>query len=164
MKKSFFLIACVIAVRCSSFAQCPDFLFTKMVRNADFCYDRISVIDEYLSKNDVPIDSVFAVRKGDFDILFFERYCYGESVLGGYIFAHEAIISKVKDGYIVESYFVSFDWKEPPLSLPVQISKKKMKLGEKIKVERLEFKTLNESGVNLLDKRCSLIIPHGAIN
>lgn len=159
MKKSFTIITFVFILICDAYCQCSDFLFTKTKSNSDFIFERIANIDDYLLESDVSMDSVFETQNGVFDIIFFERYVYGESVLGHYAFFHEAIISKVYEGIITESYFVSYDWKEPPLSNPIQVSHKKLPIKREIKINEFDFKPLNELGINLLEDDCNIIIP-----
>ena len=164
MKKILLLCAALLALVASVEAQntaykISDFLYTKTIKNSDFIEDRITNIDKYLSTNDVPIDSVFATINGKYDIVYFERYFYGESVLGHNDFFHEAIISKVDDGHIIESYFVSYDWKEPPISYPMQISRKKLPIKHVIPVKELELKLIDAHGTNLIEEDCQIIIP-----
>ena len=140
--------------------QCKDFFFTKAIKNANFISDRIANIDDYLLTNNAIIDSVFATQNGAFDIVFFERYVYGESVWGDYSFFHEAIISRVSEGIILESFFVSYDWKEPPLSTPIQVSRKKIPIKATMKVNDFDFELLNDSGSNLIEDDCKIIVPN----
>ena len=168
MKKLLLLCAAVLTLATSAKAQetsCQhtDFRYTKTIRNSDFIYERIANIESYLSKGDNPIDSVFATVNGINDIVFFERYSYGYSVVGEYTFSHEAIISKVLDGNIIESYFVPFDWKEPPMSYQIQISRKKLPMEHVMHVKDFDFKMLNESGRNLIEDNCLIIIPDATI-
>ena len=151
-------IALLLSISCA-FCQNSDFYYTKTSRESNFIEDRLGNIDNYLIANDVPIDSAFATRSGIFDIVFFERYVYGESVLGDYTFSHEAIISKVYKGIIIESYFVSYDWKELPMSTPIQVSRKKLPIESVMNVNDFEFKLLNELGSNLIEDNCKIIIP-----
>lgn len=142
-----------------AYCQCQDFFFTKLIKDANFINDRIANVDDYLLANDVPIDSVFAIQNGAFDIVLFERYVYGESVLEDYSFFHEAIILKVYEGTIIESFFLSYDWKEPPMSTPIQVSHKKLPIERVMETSDFDFKLLNEFGHNLLEDDCKIIIP-----
>ena len=85
---------------------------------------------------------------------------YGESVWGDYSFFHEAIISRVSEGIILESFFVSYDWKEPPLSTPIQVSRKKIPIKATMKVNDFDFELLNDSGSNLIEDDCKIIVPN----
>lgn len=160
MKRFFTISTFVYVMMCSTYCQCSDFLITKIKANSDFINERIANINDYLLANNVPIDSVFATQNGIYDIIFFERYAYGESVWGDYSFFHEAIISKVYEGIIIESYFVSYDWKEPPMSTPIQVSHKKLPIERVMKTNDFDFKLLNEFGNNLLEDNCKIIIPN----
>ena len=77
MKRFLTLIITILQVY-STYSQCYDFFYTRTVRDADFIKERVDSIDEYINANEVPIDSVFATVNGVFDIVFFERYNYGE--------------------------------------------------------------------------------------
>lgn len=92
-------------------------------------------------------------------LFFFERYNYGNSIYGGYIFSHQAIISKVYQGNIVESYFVSYNWAEPPLSYPIQISRTKKPLEYIMDTKDFDFSSLHKGAVNLIHNDCKIIIP-----
>lgn len=164
MKNILLLFAVLFTLAANAEAQntsykTSDFLWTKTINNSDFIEDRITNIDRYLSTNDVPVDSVFATVNGKYDIVYFERYSYGESVWGHNDFFHEAIISKVYDGHIIESYFVSYDWKEPPMSCPMQVSLKKLPIKHMIPVKELEFRLIDAHGPNLIEEGCQIIIP-----
>lgn len=136
-----------------------DFFYTKINRDSDFIKERVENIDEYMKINSCPIDSVFAIINGEYDIVFFERYKYGNSIYGGYIFSHQAIISKVYKGNIVESYFVSYNWAEPPLSYPIQISRTKKTLEYIMDTKDFDFNFLHKDAVNLIQDDCKIIIP-----
>ena len=86
-------------------------------------------------------------------------YNYGNSIYGGYIFSHEAIISKIYQGNIVESYFVSYNWAEPPLSYPIQISRTKKPLEYIMDTKDFDFSSLHKDAVNLIHNDCKIIIP-----
>ena len=158
MKRFLTLITTILQVY-STYSQCYDFFYTRTVRDADFIKERVDSIDEYINANEVPIDSVFATVNGVFDIVFFERYNYGNSIYGGYIFSHQAIISKVYQGNIVESYFVSYNWAEPPLSYPIQISRTKKPLEYIMDTKDFDFSSLHKDAVNLIHNDCKIIIP-----
>ena len=102
---------------------------------------------------------MYKIAKRAFDIVLFERYVYGESVLENYSFFHEAIILKVYEGTIIESFFLSYDWKEPPMSTPIQVSHKKLPIERVMETSDFDFKLLNEFGHNLLEDDCKIIIP-----
>ena len=167
MKKLLLICTAILTLAASAKAQeasCQhtDFRYTKTINNSDFINERITNIDSYLS-GDFPIDSVFAIVNGKFDIVFFERYSYGYSVMGEYTFSHEVIISKVLDGKIVESYFVPLDWKEPPMHYQIQISRQKLPIEQVMRIKDFHFKPLDESGRNLLEDNCLIIIPDAAM-
>lgn len=159
MKKISITSILIFLLASCAYCQCEDFLYTRTIKHSDFAYDRIAKIDEYMLTNDALIDTIFATQEGTFDIVIFERYVYGMSVLGDYSFFHEAIISKIDKGEIVGSYFISFDWKEPPMSTPIQVSSKKLLLTRVINVSDLNFRLLNENGINLIEEDCHLVIP-----
>lgn len=155
-------MAVLFMMNCA-YSQHLDFFYTRTSKESNFIKDRLDNIDGYLSQNDVPIDSVFVTRNGNYDIFFFERFVYGESVLGDYSFFHEAIISKVYNGMIIESYFISYDWKEPPISTPIQISLKRLPINKVMKVSDFNFRLLNDFGSNLLEDDCKIIIPDNVV-
>lgn len=162
MKKIIITNILIFLLASSAYCQCADFLYTRTIKHSDFAYDRIAKIDEYMLTNDALIDTIFATQEGTFDIVIFERYVYGMSVLGDYSFFHEAIFSKIHEGEIVESYYISYDWKEPPMSTPIQASRKILPLKRVIDVKDLDFKLLNEYGINLIEEDCHLVIPESA--
>lgn len=164
MKRFLATIVILAATYCSYGQRCGhDFLYTKIIRNSDFIEERIRGIDEYMRANSVSIDSVFATTNGKYDIVFFEQYRYGSAIWGGYMFGHQAIISKVYKGNIVESYFVSYSWAEPPLSYPIQISHVEKPLEHIMEVKDFEFSFLHKDAVNLIEDDCKIIIPEEVV-
>ena len=79
------------------------------------------------------------------------------------MFGHQAIISKVYKGNIVESYFVSYSWAEPPLSYPIQISHVEKPLEHIMEVKDFEFSFLHKDAVNLIEDDCKIIIPEEVV-
>lgn len=159
MKKLTITNILIFLLASCAYCQCEDFLYIRTINHSDFAYDRIANIDDYMLTNDALIDTIFTTQEGTFDIVIFERYVYGMSVLGDFSFFHEAIFSKIHEGEIVESYYVTYDWKEPPMSTPIQVSRKILPLKGVIDVKDLDFKPLNEYGVNLIEEDCHLVIP-----
>lgn len=159
MRRFFTLNTFIFILICCAYCQSSDFFYTKTIKNSDFYNDRVANIDNYISNNEIPLDSVFATQNGMFDIVFFERYIYGESILGDYCFFHEAIISKVCDGIIIESYFVSYNWKEPPMSTPIQVSRENIPIERIMNVNDFNFTLLNESGSDLIGYDVRIYIP-----
>ena len=64
---------------------------------------------------------------------------------------------------IIESYFISYDWKEPPISTPIQISLKRLPINKVMKVSDFNFRLLNDFGSNLLEDDCKIIIPDNVV-
>ena len=160
MKRFLVSIIALLTIYCSYGQRYGrDFFYTKIIRGSDFIKERIENIDEYMKTNTNPIDSTFAIINGSYDIMFFERYKYGNSIYGGYIFAHEAIISKVYKGNIVESYFVSYSWAEPPLSYPIQVSRTKKVLEYIMDTKDFDFIFLHNDALDLIKDDCKIIIP-----
>lgn len=89
----------------------------------------------------------------------FERYRYGELYIDIYGFVRDIILIKVKDGFIVESYFIPCDWKEPPITAVILFSNKRIKFSKKIRLKKLELKNIGSNTVNILDDKGRLVLP-----
>ena len=159
-KRIIFGVLFVVTIINSYQIRAQDFQITKILYHSEFDTVRISNMDSLIGYGICRFDSIFVPVQGTFDIYVFERYRYGLSKNGEYGFSHEVIFSKVGCGYIVESFFVDFDWREPPYSYPILRSKKRVPLSKRIPVSMLRFSNYcTGSNIKLIEPGCHLIFP-----
>lgn len=93
----------------------------------------------------------------DSKIMQFERYRYGELYIDSFGFVRDIVLIKVIDGFIVESYFIPCDWKEPPITAVILFSNKRVKFTKKIRLKKLKLKNIEPNTVNILDNKGWLV-------
>lgn len=159
-KRIIFGVLFVITIFDCHLIYAQDFQITKILYHSEFDTVRISNMDSLIGYRICCFDSIFVPVQGPFDIYVFERYRYGLLKFGEYGFSHEVIFAKVENSYIVESFFVDFDWREPPYSYPILWSKKRVPLSKRIPVARLRFSNYCiSSNMHLIESSCYLIFP-----
>jgi len=73
----------------------------------------------------------------------YERYRYGELYIDTFGFVRDIVLIKVIDGFIVESYYIPCDWREPPITAVILYSNKRLKFSKKIRLKKLNLKILD---------------------
>lgn len=91
------------------------------------------------------LKNIHFIVEGDYTILQYERYRYGELYLDTVGFVRDVFLLKVKNDIIIESYFIPCDWKEPPITAVILSSSKHISFKQKIKIKKLELTNM-ESG------------------
>ena len=102
------------------------------------------------------------IVKGEYNIYQFDRHRYGDLYPDSVGFVREIILVKVKDGFIEESYFIPCDWKEPPMTVVMQVSHQRVPFKKRISIKRLKFEKLDKNstiGVEYFGKMRSLMFP-----
>ncbi|MBO4542329.1 MAG: hypothetical protein J5725_04020 [Bacteroidales bacterium] len=138
--------------------ECFNFYYTGNYEQVDFNGQTLYSLD-YDTLDCKCLDRTKFFCKGDFNIMQFERYRYGELYIDIYGFVRDIILIKVKDGFIVESYFIPCDWKEPPITAVILFSNKRIKFSKKIRLKKLELKNIGSNTVNILDDKGRLVLP-----
>ncbi len=138
--------------------ECRTFYYTKKYEQMDFNGKVLDSLDfGTLDCNCLETKNLFC--EGDFNILQFERYRYGELYIDTFGFVRDIVLIKVTDGFIVESYFIPCDWKEPPITAVILYSNKRLKLSKKIKLKELKLKNIGLNTVNILGNKGRIELP-----
>ena len=116
---------------------------------SDINYKSITNIDEY--PLDKLVDSVFNMQVGKYTIYRFERISPSESKDNLNPKENkELIIAKVSENKIVEAYYCPLNWREPPISNVLLVSKKKIRLTKRFSTKKMKFKSTNPNGIRIL--------------
>lgn len=154
MKKIFFYITFLVT-NTLAFGQAVDFWITQKYEKVDFYSERVQEMSRYMDSTGMGLDSVFAVKFGDYNIVNFERYIYGESIDGGYTFVRQVIVVKYNmSKTIIEGYFIPFGWKEYPITPVILKTNCHLKLKSGLDTDKMTFRHLDgydeETEINLL--------------
>lgn len=157
--KKIILVFLISAFILNVFGQeCYNFFYTKTYAYADFNSTALdSVAYELMDCN--CLMNVKFIEGGDYTIMQYERYRYGELYIDTFGFVRDIVLIKVIDGFIVESYYIPCDWREPPITAVILYSNKRFKFSKKIRLKKLKLKNIGLNIVNILDSKGSLKFP-----
>lgn len=130
--------------------QESDFYINQVFCNADLVEDEFNRID------DRPLDSLdiddFIMNGGGYTVYCFIRrmVCESKDSLRTVDFGMEYILVKVKGKRILESYYLPFSWREPPISNVVLRSRKNRKISRRVCTKYIRFVPVREDGINIL--------------
>ena len=140
--------------------SCSDFYYTKTFEQTDFNRQGIdSVAYGILDCNNL-IDIGFII-KGDFTILQFERYTFGDLWPDDFGFVREMVLIKIDNGWVVESYFLPCDWAEVPITVAIVHSAKRILYRNGLNIKKIKWTAIESSVISseLEKKKGKLRIP-----
>ena len=144
MRKYLLLFSFSFCVLIAAGQISKDFYYTRTYAHADFNSSALdSAAYELMDCN--CLKNIHFIVEGDYTILQYERYRYGELYLDTVGFVRDVFLLKVKNDIIIESYFIPCDWKEPPITAVILSSSKHISFKQKIKIKKLELTNM-ESG------------------
>ena len=140
--------------------SCSNFFYTKTYEQADFSRQTLdSVAYGILDCND--LISIGFIVKGNFTILQFERYIYGDLWPDDIGFVREVILIKIEKDIVVESYFLPCDWAEVPITVAIAHSTERILYRNGLNIKKLKWTVLEPSVISsgVEKKQGRLIIP-----
>ncbi len=126
-----------------------DFYYTKTYANADFNSTALDSVAYELTDCNCLTNVKFIVE-GNYTIMQYERYRYGELYIDTVGFVRDVVLIKVKDDVVIESYFIPCGWRDPPITDVILYSSKRIYFKQKIKIKKIKLTNMKLSTLTFL--------------